>query len=94
MKRFEAILLVLLIVALPVGGYGFMHGLVYVLPLSTNGTGVQVVFTLLIIVFGLLIPYWMLKAGIHVVCLSDPLEEEVKLKDIPKEMDELAESRK
>jgi uncharacterized membrane protein YqjE len=69
-------------------GYAVMHLLVYVLPLSQNTTGMNAVFTVIIIALGLSVPYWMLKFGIHQARMHDPREKEMTLKDLPKNQDE------
>lgn len=90
MKQWKPLIFLLLALFIPVIGYGIMHGLVYVLPVSENNTGAQLLFTILIIALGLAIPYWMLKSGVHKARLHDRREKEVKLENIPKDTKELS----
>lgn len=75
-------------ILLPVVGYGIMHMLVYVLPMSGPAVWADFLFTLLLIALGLSIPYWMLKIGFHYAHTQNSDEKELNIKDIPKDKDQ------
>ncbi len=79
--------------AIPAVGYGVMHLLVYVLPMAETSTGSHVVYTIILIGLGLAVPYWMLKAGIHAAHKHNPQERELHLSDVPKDKDQLNNTR-
>ena len=80
---------VVIAAAIPFVGYGIMHGLTYLFPMSEDTPYTHLFYTVILIALGLLIPYWMLKTGIHAAHLRDPGEKELQLKDIPKDKDQL-----
>lgn len=80
---------ILLAIALPVVGYGIMHLLVYLFPLSTGSIWAYTLFTLVIIALGLAIPLWMLKAGLLAAHERDSREKEFHMRDIPKDKKQL-----
>jgi hypothetical protein len=68
-------------------GYGVMHLMVYVLPMSQDSMFSNLIFTLFIIALGLAVPYWMLKFSIHRAHLYNPQEKEIRLEDLPKDQE-------
>jgi hypothetical protein len=76
---------VILAAAIPVLGYGVMHGLALILPMDDGSTGTHLLLTAAIIFLGLAVPYWMLKAGLISAHKRNPKERELQLKDFPKD---------
>lgn len=67
-----------------------MHLFTYVLPLSETATAYQLLYTLVLIALGLLIPLAILKVAFHAARLRHPGEKEFTVRDIPKDKDQLA----
>ena len=82
----------LLIASIPlaaIGGYVAMRVLFYFFPIQ-EGTGLDhAILTLAIIIIGLWVPYWILKAGAAAAHLLNWKEKIFRLKDIPKDKKEL-----
>lgn len=78
-------LLVALVILIPAAGYGIMHLLAYAVPLDQDSTGMHLLVTLAIIALGLMVPYWMLKAGFFRAHLRNRDEDELHLRDLPKD---------
>ena len=74
-------------------GFGAMYLLTYMLPLSHTALNYGF-FAIAVIIFGLTIPYWMLKMGLHEAHLKNPRERELRLADIPKSQQKLKRNRK
>ena len=88
-------LLITCAVLIPLLGYALMHVLIYIYPLSQESHFLRyTIYTLALIVLGLVIPYAMLKAGVAAAKLRNPDEKSLEIKDIPKDKDELAETMK
>lgn len=79
-----------LIIAIPLIGYGIMHLLVYVVPVSEDNVFSNFFYTAIVIVLGLGIPYAMLKLLFHAANLKNRREKPLRLQDIPKDKDQLA----
>lgn len=90
MHKKHHLLWLALIPILAVAGYAVMHGLIYALPVSENNTTVNILFTCFIIAMGLAIPYFMLKIGMHEAHLQNPDEKELRLRDIPKDKQQIS----
>jgi len=90
-EKFKPIHLVLmaLVPGIAIAGFVSMYLLGYVLPLS--GSDVNAGLTMFIlIVFGLAVPYAMLKLGVHEAAhMRDEPEKDLEFKDIAKDKDEL-----
>jgi hypothetical protein len=82
--------MIALIVLLPTVGYGLMHFLIYVFPMSETSTWSHIIYTVILIALGLTIPYFMLKALFSAAHRQNPRDEhELHLKDLPKDKDDL-----
>lgn len=90
-KRLAAI--IVLIVLIPVVGYGLMHGLTYAFPMSEDSFISHFFFTVILIALGLLTSYGILKALSSAVHTQNPREKEFHLKDIAKDKEQLDNSR-
>jgi len=89
--KFDIILLV--IIAIPVIGYGIMHGLAFVIPLSEGQEGESIgpiFYNMILIILGLLIPYVMLKLLFKAAHMRNPQEKEFHIEDLPKDKEQLA----
>ena len=83
-------LLVVAVFLLAIIGFGLLQLFTYVVPMTEKTTGTYYLFTLAIIVLGLLIPYWMLKLVSKAAHEHNPEEREMHLDDIPKDKEQLA----
>lgn len=82
--------MVALIVLIPTVGYGVMHVLVYLFPMSETSTISHITYTLILIALGLVIPYAMLKALFSAAHRQNPRQEkELHLEDLPKDKDDM-----
>lgn len=82
-------LIIAAIILLPFIGYGVMLMTTYI-PMSESSMGNHFIFTVLLIVLGLAIPYWMLKMLFHAANIRNPHEKHMHLSDIPEDKDRLA----
>lgn len=57
--------------------------------MSTENTGTHLFFICLIIAVLLGVPYLILKAGFHAAHANNPAQDELSLKDIPKDEDQI-----
>ncbi len=79
--------LLLLVAALPVAAYFITHSWTFFD--EPESLGAQLAITITMIAILLAVPYWMLKLGSRAEREVDPKERELKLKDIPKDLDQL-----
>lgn len=86
-NRHLTIILTILLVLL--GGYGFMYMLSFAFPDSSAG---QLFTMALFAVIVLAVPYWVIKLMTKDAHLRNPREKEMHLRDIPKDKDQLANS--
>lgn len=93
-KHEKRYLLLGIILALPIIGYGIMHALVYIMPMQDGSTGEQYVgnqlfYALILTVFGLMVPWWMLKLAVRNAAVRDPEEGELELRNIGKDKEKV-----
>lgn len=74
-------------------GYFMMKLLVYFFPMSSGDIGTYFVVTLSFIVIGLTIPLLMLKMGLFAAHMGDAYEKEFRMRDIPKDKEQLNRER-
>ncbi len=77
------------VIAMPLLGFALMRVLT-VIPMSETSTGNHYLFTVLIYLLGLAIPFFMLKLLFHAAHLRNPEEKQMHLADIPANKDDLA----
>ncbi len=89
MRRYQRFWFYLALAAgVALAGSALMYGAVFTVPMQGNVIGPLAV-TLFIIFAGLTVPYWVLKLSVHAAHERDPREKEVRLKDIPKDKDDM-----
>jgi len=76
--------MLILILLIPVLGYGAMHAIVYLFPMTEESDARHFIITFFIIALGLAVPYWLLKAGFHKGHLENPSQDELHIGDLPK----------
>jgi hypothetical protein len=81
------------VLLIPLLGYGAMRVLTHILPVGDDNVLIQLFVTLVIIGMGLVVPYWMLKTGVHEAHRLDPREREITLADLPKDKSQVAHNR-
>ena len=93
MQRAQQFFLTVFILLLPGIGYIIMRGLIYVIPVSNNNALNITIFAAMIIFFGLAIPIWIIKLGIHAASIREPHEPEIKFRNITKDQERLTRSQ-
>lgn len=81
--------IILTIILLPILGYGVTHYVTETLSLTGDEMLTLVLLYAAMIAILLTIPYLMLKLLFHQAHLENPDEVELKMKDIPKDQDQL-----
>jgi hypothetical protein len=79
---------ILMLVSIPLIlliGYGLMGATTLIFPMTADSTGTHLLVICSIIILALAVPYFILKVGFHTAHITNPNEEELKLKDFPKE---------
>lgn len=94
-KSFEYGFMALLILCIPAAVFVGMYYLLtfFFFPLVDNEVGHTIYYAALI-TLGLAVPYFSLKMGMHYARLANPHEKELKLKDIPKDHEQIREIRR
>lgn len=88
MKRFKIVAAIIFIPIVVVAGYFIMEALMRILPMeSLLGSSL---ILMLIILIGLAVPYWIIKAGFFAAHLNNRNEKNIHLDDLPKDADRIA----
>jgi hypothetical protein len=77
-----------LILAIPVillAIYAIMAASTYTLPMTAENTGSHILMICIVFAILLGVPYLILKAGFHTAHMNNPKQDELSLKDIPKD---------
>lgn len=83
------IILMALVPAIAIGGFGLMYLLGHTIPIRDSDVNAGLLMFILI-VFGLAVPYAMLKLGVHESAhLRDQPEKDLEIKDIAKDKEQL-----
>ena len=92
-KTKRILLFIALLGIIPAVGYGIMHALAFMLPMSETSTFSHITFTVILIALGLLVPYAMLKSLGAAAHEQNQNEKSFTLSDLPKDKQQFDNNR-
>lgn len=87
-KDKNIIFAIIILLLIPVVGFGAMRWTHLFVPLSEGGTSTYILYTVILIALGLLIPYGIMKLLFHSAHLKNSSEKELRMEDLPKDKDD------
>ncbi len=93
-KDNKIITTIIILLLIPVIGFGAMRWTHLLVPLSDGGTATYILYTIILIAIGLLIPYGIMKLLFHSAHLNNSDEKELHIADLPKDKDDAEHSLK
>jgi uncharacterized membrane protein YidH (DUF202 family) len=93
-KDNKIITTIIILLLIPVAGFGVMRWTHLFVPLSEGNTTTYILYTVILIALGLLIPYGIMKLLFHSAHIKNPNEKELYMADLPKDKDDAEQALK